>query len=162
MTDLPPWLRDWMHTVTLWDLALWLAAAIALVALAKKGWPALKRFATRLSAFIRTVDAVAGLPEFIERTNRKIDEIHHEVNYNNGSSVKDAARRIEQGVAGLYRRVGGLDESLAGVHGRLDDVDRQLTELASADDEIRHDAEQLRADFEDTHPRPIETNGDKS
>lgn len=169
MTELPDWLQAWLHTVTLWDLALWLAAAVAAVAFVKKGWPALKRFAARLSAFIRTVDAVVGLPEFIERTDRRIGEIHHETHKNDGSSIKDssdrtelAVARVEEGVKGLYDRVAVIDESLAGVHGRLDELERRTGELADADDEIRQDAEQLRLELEDTHPRNPETNGDES
>jgi uncharacterized coiled-coil protein SlyX len=61
--------------------------------------------------------ALADLPAFIERTdhtldeqNVKIGEIHHEVQYNNGSSVKDAIARVEEGVAGLYEHVADIDE----------------------------------------------------
>ena len=55
------------------------------------------------------IDSVKELPEFIARTDaafaqqnqtlaeqdKKIGEIHHEVHYNNGSSVKDSQARTE-------------------------------------------------------------------
>ena len=164
MLDLPDWLQQWLKTVTAWDIALWAASALEVVWAIRrfwtKGWPALKLFASRLSAFISTVDAVVGLPEFIERTDRKIAEIHHETHKNDGSSIKDSCARPARaggrgggGVSGLYQRVDALDTSLAGVHGRLDDVDRKIAELVSADDELRSNAEQLRSDFDNTHPR---------
>ena len=41
--------------------------------------------------------------------DRQIAEIHHEVKYNNGSSVKDAVGRVERGVAGIYDRLDAAD-----------------------------------------------------
>ncbi|MFF1875528.1 hypothetical protein, partial [Kitasatospora herbaricolor] len=118
MADIPPWLADWLHTVTLWDILLWLVGAAAVWLFIKKGWPAVKRFATALNAFVKTVDAVTGLHSFIERTDAtlkaqdaRIAEIHHETHNNDGSSTKDsvdrteaAVERVELGVRGLYDR----------------------------------------------------------
>lgn len=136
MPDIPDWLQQWLKTVSLWDVTLWaLGAAVAIWLIrrfVKKGWPALKLFAKRLTAFINTVDAVVGLPAFIARTdatleaqNTKIADIHHETHNNNGSSIKDSTDRIEEGVAGLYKRVDQLEDNLA----------------------------TLRTDFDDTHPK---------
>lgn len=171
--DIPAWLRDWLHAVTLWDIVLWVVAAAAIVLFVKRGWPALKKFAARLSAFIRTVDAIVGLADFIKRTdatlhaqNKKIAEIHHETHNNNGSSVKDSVDRIELGVKGLYDRTDRLESSLEGVHGRLDEVERGVGDLASADAEIRERAAELRQEFDNTHPKAAldelgpTTNGD--
>jgi len=48
------------------------------------------------------MDALTTLPEFMADTtatlksqDEKIAEIHHEVQYNNGTSVKDSIERIE-------------------------------------------------------------------
>lgn len=166
MADVPDWLVNWSRTMSLWDILLWVAGAAAFVLFVKKGWPALKRFAVALNAFVKTVDAVTGLHAFIERTDAtlkaqdaRIAEIHHETHRNDGSSIKDssdrteaAVERVELGVRGLYDRVGLLETSLEGVHGRLDEVGRDLTALHQEDESLRTDAEQLRKDFDDTIP----------
>jgi hypothetical protein len=117
------------------------AALAALIAFAHKSWTVLNLFVTRSNM----LDA---LPKFIEDTTNtladlgetqagqiktlaaqdiKIEEIHHEVQYNNGSSVKDATRRIEVGVKGVYVRLDAADADRA----------------------------ELRRDLEETRPRPI-------
>ena len=134
MPDIPDWLQQWLKTVSLWDLALWVVGATAAVWLIRrfitKGWPALKRFAS----------AILHLPRFIERTDatlagqdQKIAEIHHEVHFNNGSSVKDAAVRTEAAVA-------RVEEGVSGLYGEID-------ALKQADAE-------MRSDFEKTQPKP--------
>lgn len=78
----------------------------AVTAVLKFGPPAWRT----ISGFVATINALAGLPvaltdqaEFRIRTTAtlaaqdlKIEEIHHEVHFNNGSSVKDAIERIEE------------------------------------------------------------------
>lgn len=65
-------------------------------------WPVMKRF-------VGIGAALERLPDFMDKTTAtlrkqdeslaaqdvKIEEIHHEVNFNNGSSVKDAIIRVE-------------------------------------------------------------------
>lgn len=94
----------------------WATAAIAALIVLVKAWPWLKRT-------VRTVDALAQLPDFIDRTdttlesqteilkaqNEKIVEVHHEVNFNNGSSVKDAVIRIEKALRAQTARDGRND-----------------------------------------------------
>lgn len=77
----------------------------ALTAVLKFGPPAWQT----LSGFVATINALGALPgalisqeDFRIRTTAtlaaqdlKIEEIHHEVHFNNGSSVKDAIERIE-------------------------------------------------------------------
>lgn len=133
MPDIPDWLQQWLKAVSLWDITLWALGGVLAIWLIRrfvtKGWPALKLFAHRLTAFIRTVDAVVGLPAFIERTdatleaqNGKIADIHHETHNNNGSSIKDSTDRIEEGVAGLYTRVDELEDKLARLRNDFDDT----------------------------------------
>lgn len=102
-------LPDWLHWLV--ALAIILAALGALIVFIRKTWPILTRF-------VATMNSLADLPQFMITTARtladqdegavirdkKIEEIHHEVQYNNGSSVKDAIARVEKGVAGLYTR----------------------------------------------------------
>lgn len=101
--DLPDWLQ-WITAAT----AI-LAGVVGFIAFVRKTWPVLKRF-------VLTVNSLQNLPEFMQRTDDTLAKqdgelalIKHEVQYNNGSSVKDAIRRVEQGVAGLYTRADASD-----------------------------------------------------
>lgn len=109
----------WLASINLFQVAVVIIALWLIVRLLVKFWPWLRKVMALTSA-------LAQLPDFIERTDKRIAEIHHEVHYNNGSSVKDAVERVELGVKGLYER--------------MDDA-----EAADA---------QLRQELEDTRPRP--------
>ena len=135
----PAWFIEWAESVNLWGILLILGGAITLiwgaVAFVKKGWPWLKAFAKAVINTAQIIDSVKGLPDFIERTDaanadvratlagqdKKIAEIHHEVHYNNGSSVKDAVRRVETGVAGLYDEIADLKEADAAIRRDMED-----------------------------------------
>ena len=104
--DLPEWLIFFLSDTSLLQAVFWLAAIIALIAAVIKLWPAIGRF-------VVIVNATAGLPAYIERADnrhedlaRKVTEIHHEVHFNNGSSVKDAAVRTESRVKRIERALG--------------------------------------------------------
>lgn len=129
--DAPPWLQ--------WLLAV--AAVVAFVAGAIRAIPPAWKFVSR---FVTTVNELADLPTelgelrkfrsdtsvTLAQQDRKILEIHHEVNFNNGSSAKDAIIRIEEGVAGLYEEI----------------------------DHLKKEDADMRADFEKTQPhKPKET-----
>jgi len=112
----PAWFIEWAESVNLWGTILLVSAIVGtiwgVVLFVKKGWPWLKAFARAIQKTAEVVDAVQELPDFIARTDatlarqdERIDEIHHEVHYNNGSSVKDAVRRVETGVADLRARI---------------------------------------------------------
>ena len=88
------WQQFW-DEVSVLQAAGWVLAGFAVLAFVVKAWPFIRNT-------FRILDALAQLPDFIERTDETlkaqkvtIDEIHHEVNYNNGSSVKDAIHRLE-------------------------------------------------------------------
>lgn len=124
--DLPDW-AQWLV-----GLAVIIAAVLAVFGFVKKVWPV-------LSKFVVTVNALSDLPQFMITTAKtladqdvKIEQIHHEVNYNNGSSVKDAVKRVEAGVKGIYVR-----------------LDTQDLRFDSAD----QDRLELREDLEQTKPR---------
>jgi hypothetical protein len=79
--------------------------ASAVTAVLKFGPPAWRT----VSGFVETINALSALPEALSSQedfralttatlaaqDLKIEEIHHEVHFNNGSSVKDAIERIE-------------------------------------------------------------------
>ena len=81
--------------ITVVQCIAWLIAAGVLIALVAKLWPKLKRF-------VATVDALSDLPEKIAL----IDEIHHEVRPNTGTSLNDSVRRTEAKVTFLEAQIG--------------------------------------------------------
>jgi hypothetical protein len=109
------WLEFW-DTVSVLQIVGWILGFLGIAAFLVKGWPTFKK----LVAFL---DALFSLPAFIARTDHtlrqqdvKIDAIHHEVNFNTGTSVKDAViraenaiERVELGVKGLYTRADASD-----------------------------------------------------
>ena len=110
----PPHVQEWAQTVSLFDVLVWSAGALGLVLAIRwavqKGWPAVKRFAAALSRFVHVVESVNDLPQFMVDTTSKIDEIHHEVHFNNGSSVKDAVTRVEGDVVKVKAALGISDD----------------------------------------------------
>jgi len=72
-----------------------------------------KRFRIEVRAILSNQDkTLAGQNLVLAKQDTKIGEIHHEVQYNDGSSAKDAIGRVEKGVAGLYTLTAQLREEL--------------------------------------------------
>jgi hypothetical protein len=122
----PPWLLPFVIVTFVLVLLFMLGRGLY------RAWPAIKQF-------VLTVNAITGLPEFMERTDatlagqdEKIAEIHHEVHFNNGSSVKDSAVRTEQAVERVEKGVAGLYDEIV------------ILKQADAD---------LRSDFDKTKPK---------
>jgi hypothetical protein len=127
----PDWQRLFGDT-SLVQAVLWVVAAVALIALIIKLWPFIKNAVAIVDALV-TLPAVLGRLASVEA---KVDGIHHETHKNDGSSIKDAVGRVEEGVAGL--------------HGRMDDVDRQLTSLAREDEALWRELESTNESEEDS------------
>lgn len=115
------WQEFW-DSVSVLQLVGWILGVLGIIAFLVKGWP-------KVRAFVKMVDSLSSLAEFMDDTtatlkaqDRKIAEIHHEVNYNNGSSVKDAVERVELGVKGLYSRIDTTDENAANLRTDLEQV----------------------------------------
>jgi hypothetical protein len=117
-----------------------MTAILAIIGFARKIWPLITKFVT-------TVSSLDGLPEFMAATAATLsaqdaqmttnsgaldaqaamlEVVHHEVQYNNGSSVKDAVNRIEatqveirKGIEGLYKRAEATDEQAADLQAAL-------------------------------------------
>lgn len=80
----------------------WVVIAVIVILFTWKIWPL-------ISKAVRAIDALGGLSDHMEVTNTAIaglttdfgkmkasvDEIHHETHKNDGSSIKDAVKRIE-------------------------------------------------------------------
>lgn len=82
-----------------------------------------KRFRIEVRGILSNQDkTLAGQNLVLAKQDTKISEIHHEVQYNNGSSVKDGVRRVEKGVAGVEKGVAGLYEVTAQLQKELDEL----------------------------------------
>lgn len=117
------WHEFW-ESVSVAQAAVWIVGITVLITFVVKMWP-------KIRAFVNMVDALSALPKFMDDTTEtlaqqdsKIADIHHEVHYNNGTSVKDALARVELGVKGIYARLDTADQ----------------------------DRRELREDLEQTHP----------
>ena len=94
-----------------------------------------------LTKFVAKTVALDDLPQFIKDSedwrretqvtlssqDRALAAIKHEVEYNNGSSVKDAIKRVEgtserleEGIAGLYDRVNASDVTAQHLHDEIE------------------------------------------
>lgn len=116
---MPVW-ADLFGTVTAVEVIAWLVAAALLVLIIRKTWPWFRKA-------VRLVDALAELPDFMERTDQRIKEIHHEVHYNDETSVKDAVSRVELGVKGLYERAEDAAAAAEKVRQDLEQKDQKWT-----------------------------------
>ena len=119
----PDWLKFLLADTSALQLVFWAVAIVALITALVRLWPFLKNA-------VQIVDALVQLPALAKRVTAmqgQINSIHHETHTNNGSSIKDALGRVEEGVSGL--------------HGRMDDVDRQLTSLAREDEALWREIE---------------------
>jgi hypothetical protein len=113
---------DWgmfWESVSVLQFAGWVVGAVVVVTFIAKAWP-------RVREFFAVVDSLTGLPKFMAETtatlksqDATIAEIHHEVNYNNGSSVKDGLGRVEVGVQGLLVRADASDVAVAALRADL-------------------------------------------
>ena len=111
----------------------WILGPLMVIGFFAKAWP-------KLRAAVKLIDSLAVLPAFIERTDKAIGDIRHEVMFNNGSSVKDAVTRVEAGVKGLHEK-----------------VDNQKVALELADEDIRHDLERTQPQARKPRNKPKET-----
>lgn len=135
---MPEWLKFLLADTSALQLVFWFVAIGALIAVIVKLWPA-------LSQFVSIMNAVTGLPKFIERTDDSIHKLRRQIENDHDSNLRDeltealdttkrledTAQRLEEGVAGLYVKVG---------------------ELAASDEELREADERLRVDLENTQP----------
>jgi hypothetical protein len=124
----PRWIIELLEAVNLWEALIWIVgvgAALAwLIRFGPRAWRGAKALA---KGFLNAADilaAVQGLPAFIDRADRrhaaleqKVGEIHHEVHYNNGSSIKDSQLRtekvIEQEILPAIVKLSEVDDYLA-------------------------------------------------
>lgn len=101
-------LTEWAQTVSLAQVAAWAGGIGVVVVAVWKGWPAFRKVVRQLSRAVALVDTLATLPD-------DLAAIRHELEHNDGGSVKDAAVRTEKAVADLTERVETLSGDVAHV-----------------------------------------------
>jgi len=123
-----------------WPWLQWIIAAMAIIGfiggairVIPSAWRVVSRMVTTINALSDLPDELKLQAEFRDETktrfdeqDKQISEIHHEVHYNNGSSVKDATKRIETGVEGLYKQIEELKDSDISQSSRIDDIESFL------------------------------------
>ena len=99
---MPP--LDWtfLEAINLLQVAIVIVALYVIARLLMRFWPWLRKV-------MDLTAAIGQLPDFIERTDltlqsqeMAIKSIYHETHKNDGSSLKDAVGRVEEGVAALH------------------------------------------------------------
>jgi hypothetical protein len=144
-TDIP----NWLQMILLWVgvITAVLTLIVTIIGFFRKVWPVLK-------ALVERETLLTGLPEFMSKTTAslaaqdvKIAEIHKEVNYNGGGSVKDAINRVEVGVKGIYTRLDSADET----------TNAQFEFSAKDRADIRQTLEEIRP--KPTRKRPTQPKG---
>ena len=125
---MPP--LDWtfLEAINLLQVATVIVALYVIARLLMRFWPWLRKV-------MELTAAIAQLPDFIERTDitlrgqdTAIKSIYHETHQNNGSSLKDAVDRVEEGVKGIYNRLDGLEESVEELHETDEKLSDQIEE----------------------------------
>lgn len=142
--DPPAWLVDALEAVSVWELAIWVIGIGGLLAwlirFGPRAWRGTKAFAKGILSAAAILAAVQELPAFIERADRrhedlvqKVGEIHHEVHYNNGSSIKDSQLRTE--------RV--IEQEILPAIVKLSEVDDWLSEEIERTNPIRREGDNV-------------------
>lgn len=108
-------LRSLLGDLSAVQLVLWIIAAIAAVVFIVKMWPFLSRF-------VATINALADLPAKLAL----LDEVHHEVRPNTGTSLNDAVRRVEAVQHQQSIQLNEQDEKLAGLQELMESGDADL------------------------------------
>lgn len=116
---MPPEIAAVFEALSAYQLIIWGAFIIAVCVAIYKAWPVVTRF-------VRTVNALGELPEFITATSDTLERhsdtlatIKHEVLPNNGGSLRDEVDR--QGV-----RLIAVDEKLAADNDRIYELERTI------------------------------------
>lgn len=68
----------------IWTVFLFVGIIAALI----KVWPF-------ISKVVKVIDIISELPDRLDKIERRLETVEHEVKTNGGSSIKDAVKRIE-------------------------------------------------------------------
>jgi len=109
---------DWtfLMGINLFQVAVVCVFLWVICRLLMRFWPWLRKVMNFTNALAKLPDFIVRVDDTLQKQDKKIDEIHtsltgqdakiaeihHETSYNNETSMKDALRRVEMGVKGLY------------------------------------------------------------
>lgn len=116
MSAPPAPIARWLEGIDALALILWIAAICTLIGFAirtvRKSIPALKKL-------IALSDSLDRLPVWMDDTDKKLDEIRHELFPNNGGSMRDDLQTVSLQVQQLkahqdkdYARLGALEDTV--------------------------------------------------
>lgn len=114
LTPPPPivtWEQYWVD-ISVAQAAVWVIGFFALFTFVVKAWPFIRSFFQILDALVKLPGFIMKTDKFMDETAKSVKDIHHEVQFNNGSSVKDAVQRIENKVSELEISSQGLSDQL--------------------------------------------------
>lgn len=145
ISHVPPYLMPAVIIVAVLFVLFYIGRAVW------RAWPIIKQF-------VLTVNAITGLPEFMQRTDerftalgndlgrvRKQVENDHKTNFRDDlTDAQETAKRVERGVRSLHLKHAAATRSN---NKRFDKLDAQIAELHAAD-------AALRDDIENTQPHP--------
>lgn len=75
---------------------------------------------------VTLTDSVDGLAKTVDMVNRKVQAIEHEVQFNNGGSIKDATVRTEEAVTQLTKDVSRLTGDVYDLRTQICDIGERL------------------------------------
>lgn len=114
----------WLERFNLFQVAVVIVALYVISRLLMRFWPWLRKV-------MALTEALGKLPAFMAITTAtlaaqdvKIDEIHHETQYNNETSLKDSVLRAELGIKGIFGQLDALTESDTTQQERIDELER--------------------------------------
>jgi hypothetical protein len=95
----------WLAEISLWQVAVVIVAIYIIFRLLIKFWPWLRKVMALTQALVDLPGFIVRTDKTLDEQNKKIDEIHHEVHFNDGSSMKDAVVLVQKEVALLSKPV---------------------------------------------------------
>lgn len=140
--EAPPWLVTFLQSFSFWDFLVWLAAIVALIVfIRKKGWRTIVALARGIIASAEVLVAVQELPNFIERTDRRLEEHTAQLSNSHSTNLRDdvttSITTAQRAVETAERAV----EVAEGIHGRLDVLEQTIDGLKATDDMLRSQIE---------------------
>ena len=115
------WEQFWV-SVSVAQAAVWVVSFFVLFTFVVKAWPFIRSFFQILDALVKLPGFIMKTDKFMDETAKSVKDIHHEVQFNNGSSVKDAVQRIENKVSHLEVGTESLNLFLAGQDKKRDSL----------------------------------------
>ncbi len=99
----------WTQVAALWEswgpVGVLFVVLVVLIIVLRKAWPFLSRLVLVINAGVTLPEELAKLNTSVIAMGADIGHIKHELQNNDGSSLKDAIQRTEKGVAAIKKTV---------------------------------------------------------